>query len=111
MINSDTTLSYLAHSIINRRLPKILVQNTPFNHQEITKAKEEAKKRMNLDDSVLGYYVFSGSVHNNAYSEKQESINMLQKNGSVINFAEASDNYKFPMLQHEVEKFYLCYPK
>ncbi len=111
MKHSDTTLSFLAHSIMNRRLPKILVQNTPFNHQEITKAKEEAKKRMNLDDSVLGYYVFSGSVHNNAYSEKQESINMLQKNGSVINFAEASDNYKFPMLQHEVEKFYLCYPK
>lgn len=107
----DATLSHLAQSIINRKLPKILVQNSPFSHQQINKVKEEVKQNKMLDDSVLGYYVFSGSVHNSAYSEKQESINILQKNGEVIDFAQASDNYKFPMLQRDVEKFYLCYPK
>lgn len=111
MNHSDATLAHLADSLMNRKLPKILIQNTAFTHEEITKVKEEVQKSRGLDSSVMGYYVFSGSVHNNAYSEKDVSINILQKSGKVIDVALASDNYNFPMLQREVEKFYLCYPK
>lgn len=109
--HSDATLAYLANSIINRRLPKILIQNTAFTDEEIEEKKKEIKQKYKLNNQELEYYVFSGSVVNNAYTDKDVSINMLQKNGKVIDIALASDNYNFPMLQREVEKFYLCYPK
>ncbi len=109
--HTDETLAYLANSIINRRLPKIRIQNTAFTTAEIEEKMQAVKQHKNLNDSELQYYVFSGSVHNNAYSDKDVSINLLQKNGKVIDIALASDNYNFPMLQREVEKFYLCYPK
>lgn len=107
----DGTLAYLANSIINRRLPKIRIQNTAFTTEEIEGKKQEIKQKYKLNNADLEYYVFSGSVHNNAYTDKDVSINMLQKNDKVIDIALASDNYNFPMLQREVEKFYLCYPK
>jgi hypothetical protein len=109
--NGDTTLAYLANSIINRRLPKIIIQNTAFTIDEIEEKKQEVKQQFKINNSTVDYYVFSGSVHNNAYTDKDVSINLLQKNGKVIDIALASDNYNFPMLQREVEKFYLCYPK
>lgn len=109
--HSDTTLAYLANSIINRRLPKIQIQNIAFTADEIEEQIQKVRKQKNLTDNELPYFVFSGSVQNNAYTDKDVSINLLQKNGKVIDIALASDNYNFPMLQREVEKFYLCYPK
>lgn len=109
--HKDKTLAYLANSIINRKLPKILIQNTAFTQEEINEQKAIATKNLNLSNEELGYYVFSGSVYNNAYTDNDVSINLLQKNGKVLDIALASDNYNFPMLQREVEKFYLCYPK
>jgi uncharacterized protein len=111
MGHSDATLSYLATSIINRKLPKIVFQNTAFTHDEINKVKEEVKISKNIDYSALGYYVFSGSVQNNAYSEAQVSISILHKNGQVSDVAKVSDNYSISSLSRPVEKFYLCYPK
>jgi hypothetical protein len=109
--HNDKVLSYLANSIINRRLPKILIQNTPFNEEEIAEIKQKVKTQKKLNNTEIDYYVFSGSVQNNAYTDKDVSINLLQKNSKVLDIALASDNYNFPMLQREVEKFYLCYPK
>ncbi len=109
--HNDKVLAYLANSIINRKLPKILIQNAPFDGAEIEEIKEKIKTQNGLNDAEVDYYVFSGSVQNNAYTDKDVSINLLQKNGKVLDIALASDNYNFPMLQREVEKFYLCYPK
>jgi uncharacterized protein len=111
MGHNDATLSYLAKSIINRRLPKIVFQNASFTHDEINKVKEEVKTSKSIDYSVLGYYVFSGSVRNSAYSEEQVSISILHKNGQVSDVAKVSDNYSISSLSRPVEKFYLCYPK
>lgn len=111
MDDEDPTLSYLSKSIINRRLPKIKLQNIAFTHQEITAEKEIVAQRFGLESKVLGYYVYAGSVFNHAYSAKEESISILQKNGAVIDIAQASENYNFPLLQKVVEKFYLVYPK
>lgn len=111
MDDEDPTLSFLSKSIINRRLPKIKLQNTAFTHEEIIQEKEKVAKQFQLPHNVLGYYVYTGSVLNHAYSAKEESICILQKNGAVIDIAQASENYNFPLLQKVVEKFYLCYPK
>lgn len=111
MQHPDETLAYLSKSLINRRLPKIIFQNTAFSAEEIDKVKEEVKIRKNIKDSEINYYVFSGSVHNNAYSGTQVSINILQKDGNVNDVGRVSDNYSISSMSRDVEKFYLCYPK
>lgn len=111
MQHPDETLSYLSKSLINRRLPKIIFHNTAFSVDEINKVKEEVKQRKGITDNEINYYVFSGSVHNNAYSDTQVSINILQKNGEVNDVSKVSDNYSISSMSRDVEKFYLCYPK
>jgi HD superfamily phosphohydrolase len=111
MQHSDETLAYLSKSLINRKLSKIIFQNTAFSEQDINKVKEEVKQRKKITDNEINYYVFSGSVHNNAYSDTQVSINILQKNGAVNDVGKVSDNYSISSMSRDVEKFYLCYPK
>lgn len=107
----DRTLAYLSSSIINRRLPKILFQNEPFSQAELDKVKDKIKQYKNLSDTEIGYYVFSGSVQNSAYSYEAGNINILGKDGTIKDIADASDQYNISTLRAGVEKFYLCYPK
>lgn len=111
MDHEDRVLSSLSNSLINRKLPRIQFQNTPFTEAELLKVKQEVKQKNHLSDSEIEYFVFSGSVHNSAYSDKQVSISILQKNGRVVHVEEVLDNYNISILNRDVQKFYLCYPK
>jgi hypothetical protein len=55
--------------------------------------------------------VFTDSIKNSAYNPKTEKINILQKDGSLIDIAQASDQLNIQVLSNTVEKFFLCYPK
>ncbi|HYG15905.1 MAG TPA: phosphohydrolase, partial [Bacteroidia bacterium] len=111
MDHKDPVLSSLSISLINRKLPKIVFQNTPFSNGEIAKVHQQVRESKQLSENELSYFVFSGSVHNSAYSDKQVSISILQKNGEVVHVEEVLDNYNISILNRDVQKFYLCYPK
>jgi hypothetical protein len=49
-------------------------------------------------------------LSNKAYNQKKQNINMLMKNGEIIDLSEASDNLNISALASPVEKYFLCYP-
>ena len=65
---------------------------------------------MGLDEHQIDHFVYSDSLTNKAYNISKENINLLMKNGSVIDVSEASDNLNISALSNPVEKFFLCYP-
>jgi HD superfamily phosphohydrolase len=106
----DFVLSDLSRRLINRELFKIEISKEPFGLERINLEKELARKTYNLPEVALDYYVFSNVLTNNAYNQHKQNINMLMKNGEVIDVSKASDNLNISALASPVEKYFLCFP-
>jgi len=109
--HEDTTLAYLARSIINRKLPKIIVQKNPFSERELEKVREEFLAINPNLSSEIDYYVFSGVVQNQAYNSDESPIKVMFKNGDVKDVVAASDHLNLQALSKPVVKYFLCVPK
>ncbi|RMG82329.1 MAG: phosphohydrolase, partial [Bacteroidetes bacterium] len=109
--HSDKILSQLSKMLLNRNLYKIEVQKAPFSEQTIQNKKSETAQKLNLTDSETIYFVGSGKLTNRAYNPKAGRINIVFKDGTVKDIAEAADLLSISEMSKEVEKYYLYYPK
>jgi len=107
----DKLLSKLAESLINRKLPKVILQNKPFSEQQIHDIRLKVKSNLNLTDAELNYFVFNGEISNQAYDSTKNSIKILFKKGEIKDLVTASDHLNIQALSSPVYKYYLCYPK
>lgn len=108
--NEDIILSKLSESLINRRLPKVILQNKPFTESQIKTIRKEVQKKLNLSSDELDYFVFHGEINNQAYN-KADAINILFKNGVVEDITNASDQLNIQALSNNVYKYFMCFPK
>lgn len=109
--HKDPVLSMLCTQLVNRRLLKVEMQNLPFKEAKIRKIKNDIKKRYEVNDKDVNYFVFSGTVANDAYRGDKIGINILFKDGTTADVAKASDQLNIDVLAKTVKKYYLCYPK
>lgn len=109
--HSDKVLSQLCSNMVNRNLYHIELQSAPFSDMRISELKEKAKKEMGLTDAEVEYFVFSHDVANDAYSREKIKINILYKDGVLVDIADASDQLNIHVLAQTVKKHFLCYPK
>ena len=108
--HSDKVLSTLAKRLVNRDLFKIEISKKPFTAERIQQEKEFVSKQFDLSQDEVDFFVYSDILRNNAYNEKKQNINMLMKNGEIIDLSKASDNLNISALANPVEKYFLCYP-
>lgn len=109
--HKDKVLSKLCSQLVNRRLFHVEMQNQPFKEDYIQKIKKKMQQRLKLNNTEVDYFVFAGAVTNDAYRADKIRINILFKDGSVADIAEASDQLSIDVLARTVKKYYLCYPK
>jgi uncharacterized protein len=107
--SSDKVLSILSSNLINRRLFKIEIGKEPFSKARIEQEMKIAQEKFEITASEACYFVYSNMLTNNAYNQHEENINLLCKNGKVIDLSKASDNLNISALAHPVEKYCLCY--
>ena len=109
--HEDYVLSRLSKIIIDRKLPRIKIKKKPFDSAFIEAEKNRVKINYNLNDSEAAYFVFTGTISNQAYTLKKEAINILTKKGKVIDVVSASDQLSLKALSKVITKNYICYPK
>lgn len=109
--HSDFTLSSISKSLINRNLPKVLIQREPFEAERIQSLKNQVKESYGITDSEVNHFVISSEIANNAYNALKDKINIKYKNGTIANITEASDNFNIKALTEPVKKYFVCYPK
>ncbi len=108
---SDKVLSKLCSNLINRNLYKIEIQREEFSESYVEKITKLTKKTLKLPDDHVDYFVFKGIACNNAYDPAIGNINVLMKNGELVELTEASDYLNDAVITKDVEKHYICYPK
>ncbi|HET8734965.1 MAG TPA: HD domain-containing protein [Pricia sp.] len=107
----DFVLSRLSRMIINRRLLKIKLKRNPIGEERLRKYAGRFKKKHHLTDHETAYFIFAGSIENQAYDQQYQNIDILKKNGKLVDVAKASDQLNLKALSRKVVKYYVCYPK
>lgn len=106
----DRVLSMLSTRLVNRDLFKIEISKDPFSPDRIRLEKEMVRNQFDLNDEEIEFFVYTDVLSNNAYNQHKQNINMLMKNGEIIDLSKASDNLNISALANPVEKYFLCYP-
>ena len=107
----DKTLSTLSHNLVNRKLYRIEVQHDEFSPDIVDSYRFKVMETLNITPEEVIYFVFPGEIANNAYRTSDDKINILLKNGSIVDITEASDMLDQNVLAKTVIKHFLCYPK
>lgn len=109
--HEDYVLARMCTSILQRKLPKVELQNEPFEASYFEKISQEALKKKELKEADLPYFVFTGMVENKAYDTDEHNIDLLLKDETILDIASASDQLNIMALSKSVRKHYICYPK
>jgi len=109
--HDDIVLSRLSWNLSNRNLYKIKIQNEPFDEGFVNDLQDKMAKQYNIDKQDADYLVFTDVIKNDAYLSDKQRINILYKDKTIKDIAEASDNLNIKVLSNPVEKYYLCFPK
>ncbi|MBV1924702.1 MAG: HD domain-containing protein [Flavobacteriaceae bacterium] len=107
----DFVLSSISKMLLNRDLLKIKITSEEISEENITAKKEAVMKKFNILESESNYFVFTGTIFNQAYRMDKDTINLLTKSGKVIDVAKASDQLNLKALSKVVVKNYMCFPK
>ncbi len=109
--HGDHLLSTLSYNMINRKLPKIIIQDSPFPGEQIRKIKKSVLKNHPVSEEDIHFLVFEGNILNNAYNVLDEKIQILYKSGKIVDASEASDILNVSSLYKTVKKYFISYPK
>jgi HD superfamily phosphohydrolase len=109
--HNDFVLSNLSSMIINRNLLKIKLKNKKIKKDQLDLHIDNLIRTHNISKEEAEYFVFMGSISNQAYQLKKESINILHKSGKIEDIVKASDQLNLKALSKPVTKYYICYPK
>ena len=109
--HDDFVLKNLCDMIINRHLLKIKIKKKPIKKQVLADHMTSLLGRCDISEHEASYFVFTGQISNQAYSQKKQNINILHKSGKVEDIVKASDQISLKALSKPVTKYYICYPK
>jgi HD superfamily phosphohydrolase len=109
--HTDPVLSMLSAGLVNRELFAVELDDGPFPHRMVEKLREKVSGHLSIPAEDAGFLVISDSVSNYAYSDLDDRISILGKNGKVQDIAEASDMLNISVLSKTIRKYFLCYPR
>lgn len=109
--HSDKILSMLSTDMINRNIFKVEISNEPFSNAYVQEQKCRIANKLNLDVEDAKYFIGVNTIENDLYDLKEDSINIMYKDGSIKDITEASELLNVEMLSKKIRKYYLCYQR
>ncbi len=104
----DIVLATLCSGLLNRKLLKCTLQNTPFDADEIARTRKAVARQLKITEEDAAYLVFSGNAENTTYKLADAHINILFKNGTVREISQVDNPLISETLSMPVKKFYFC---
>lgn len=105
----DKVLSTLSLGMINRQIFKVEISNQPIAQARIDELTLLISNQLEISTKEAGYFISTPSIEKNMYDPADDSIDILYRDGSIQNIADASDMLNISLLSKKVKKYYLCY--
>lgn len=109
--HTDEILSSLCSSIVNRKLFAFEYVDKKTQSKRIQTLKANIIQKGQATEQTADYLILGGQLKNQAYDIEHGPINILFKDGSVKDVADASDQNFIKALTEPVLKYFICYPK
>lgn len=109
--HKDEILSSLCSSIVNRKIFAFKYVDKATQQEQIAKLKQKIIKEGQATEQTADYLILGGKISNQAYDIEHGPINILFKDGSIKDVADASDQNFIKALTEPVVKNFICYPK
>ncbi len=107
----DKVLSTLSLGMINRNIFKVENSAEPIGEDRIKELTLQISQQLGITLSEANYLVSTPSIEKNMYDPADDSIDIIYKDGTIKNIAEASDMLNISLLSKKVKKYYLCYQR
>jgi uncharacterized protein len=108
--NPDRILALLSQMLLERKLFQIILSTEAIRKTTVEKLRSIISRHYSTLRAETSYLYSYGSVSNEAYAEGQK-INVLTRNGDLLDIAQASDLPSIKAISKIVKKNYLCWPK
>lgn len=106
----DRILSLLSNMILERKLFQIRLSADLISKETVEKIRDAIAAEYGTLRAETSYLFSHGIVSNEAYATGKQ-INILMKNGALLDIANASDLPNIQAISKIVKKNYLCWPK
>ncbi len=107
----DIILSTLATDMLDRRIFKVEVHDTPITQERIEALQEQIAGKMGIDKADAHYLMSVNTIQKDMYSIDDDSIDILYKDGTTKDISQASEILNVQLLSRKVKKYYLCYQR
>ena len=94
----DKVLSTLSLGMINRNIFKVENSAEPIGEDRIKELTLQISQQLGITLSEANYFVSTPSIEKNMYDPADDSIDIIYKDGTIKNIAEASDMLNISLL-------------
>lgn len=108
---SDIVLSNLCKAFTNRHLFKIEILSEAIDKAKRDIYLKQYSEHFGINTNDAAYFMGEEVVSTDTYTPQDDNINILYKDGTIKDIAEASDMLNINVLTKKVEKHYFCYFK
>jgi HD superfamily phosphohydrolase len=105
----DRILSMLSDGIVNRHIFKVEINDEPIGEAQIAPIRRRIASQLGIAEEDTHYFIAIHSIERNMYDPADESIDIMYKDGTIKNIADASDMLNISMLSKKIRKYYLCF--
>lgn len=109
--SEDKVLSTLCMAMLHRNLYKIRITDEAPDQSDLKNDQLHFAEQHHLKPTEAEYFHFSGAIANNAYNPEMDKINLIYRDGSIKDIANAADQLNIRVLSKEVKKYFHCSPK
>lgn len=107
----DKVLSTQSTGMINRNVFKVEVSSEPITEERKKELTLQISRQLSIPLSEASYFISTLSIEKNMYDPADDSIDIIYKDGTIKNIAEASDMLNISLLSKKVKKYYICYQR
>ncbi len=106
----DPVLNLLCGWLLDRKLLKVTLQNTPIEQEVVNNKMTGVKVFTGWNEEDCRYLVFTGEAQNTMYKTGDEQIEIFFKDGTVRDISQVDNALIRQNQASTVGKFYICWP-
>ena len=107
--HSDIVLSTLCKAFTDRHLFKVEIRTEAVDESMRQEYLRQYQSHFGVSRSEAEYFMGDETVSTDTYSQKDDNINILFKDGTIKDIADASDMLNISVLTKKVVKHFFCY--
>jgi HD superfamily phosphohydrolase len=108
--SKDLVLSILCNRLLDRNLFKVILSREEFSPEYLSSIDNKICGYFSISPENLPYLRSNGELSNYGYIASDKKINILKKNGELIDITYASDLPNIKAISEIVKKYFLCSP-